>query len=55
MRSTNDAPAARPVDPNNNCRDFSRVLWSLIEEPDVCALCVHFDEDTQTCTHPVNA
>lgn len=50
MSSPNDTPAARPVDPNANCRFFERVLWSLIEEPDVCALCVHFDEDRSACT-----
>lgn len=33
-----------PCDPNSNCIDFERVSYSLIEEPEVCEWCVHYDD-----------
>lgn len=38
------------VSPNDVCRHFDRVLWSLIEEPDICELCTHYVEATSACT-----
>lgn len=37
------------VAPNDVCRYFERVFWSLIEEPDICELCVHYDEARSHC------
>ena len=31
------------------CDRFSRVFWSLIEEPDICPNCEHYDEDSGCC------
>ncbi len=39
-----------PVAPQDVCRYFDRVSWSLIEEPDFCELCIHYDEDSGTCS-----
>ena len=38
------------VSPNDVCRYFDRVSWSLIEEPDICELCTHYEEDAGVCT-----
>ena len=38
------------VEPNSNCIHFDRVSWSLIEEPDVCELCSHYEENGSLCT-----
>lgn len=37
------------VAPNDVCRYFDRVSWSLIEEPDICELCIHYDESHSHC------
>lgn len=37
------------VAPNDVCRYFDRVSWSLIEEPDICELCRHYLEDSSQC------
>ena len=31
------------------CDRFSRVFWSLIEEPDICPNCEYYDEDSGCC------
>ena len=43
-------PEALRVPPNSNCRHFDRVFWSLIEEPDVCELCSHYEDNGSLCT-----
>lgn len=46
MEKKNGYPA---VDPDYVCSHFSRVFWSLIEEPDVCPNCEYYDEDGGCC------
>ena len=31
------------------CDRFSRVFWSLIEEPDICLNCEYYDENSGCC------
>lgn len=40
------------VAPNDVCRHFDRVSWSLIEEPDICELCSHYVEENSRCSCP---
>lgn len=35
---------------NSNCRYFARAPWSLIEEPDWCEVCSHYQEPEGLCT-----
>ena len=35
--------AGRPVDENDVCRHFERIPQSLIEEPEVCEWCEHYN------------
>lgn len=41
-----------PVRPDDVCRHFDRVFWSLIEEPDICELCNHYEEEGCCCICP---
>ena len=38
-----------PCSPDSNCINFERVLYSLIEEPEVCEWCVYYDEGVCRC------
>lgn len=37
------------VAPDHVCKYFDRVFWSLIEEPDICELCNHYEENGSLC------
>lgn len=38
------------VKPDDVCRHFDRVSWSLIEEPDICENCNYYMEDSGCCS-----
>lgn len=39
----NERSAGRPVDGESVCRCFERIPQSLIEEPEVCEWCEHYE------------
>lgn len=43
-----------PCRPDYNCIRFERAPYSLIEEPEVCEWCIHYDDDAGLCQNEEN-
>ena len=48
---TEEKKPGRPVDEEDFCGFFTRIPVSLIEEPEYCAFCEYYEENTGLCVH----